>query len=132
MPACKAFKPNAGEKEFLLALFRTLDERGQVPGPEIAAYTGGRKVVSMADLRQTHAASAIQADEDERRARNRVRQAFKRAGDWLRNARVIGVQDDFVWWTGRTVHGVPQTYPKALPSRASTAETFGGDDGLPF
>ena len=129
----RAFKPNASEKEFMHALFKVLEEKGQSAPPGMDAVPFGRKVVAMADIRQVHASSSIKADEDERKAQNRIRQAFKRAGDWLRNAKVIGVQDDLVWWTGRVVHGVPETYPERRPERPRSA-TQGGDDddNLPF
>lgn len=126
----KSWKPNAGEKTFMLALFKALDEVGEAPPPNVSEIPSSvRKVVDFKAFRKIFAAMALSADEDERKAQARIRQAVKRAGEYLRNAHVIGVHDPYVWWTGRVVHGVPQTYP---PKRKEQKELQEGDDGLPF
>lgn len=129
--AGKSFKPNAGEKAFLLALFKALEEHGVMP----AAGTPGipnnvAKVVDWKDFRDTYAAMAIKDDEDERKAKARVRKAIERAGEYLRNANVIAKHETSIWWTGRVVHGIPQTYPEKRPQRTSSQGRE--DDDLPF
>ncbi|WP_456683513.1 hypothetical protein [Bradyrhizobium sp. S3.14.4] len=48
----------------------------------------------------------VDSDTDEEAADNRFRGAFKRAGDKLRDAGIIGIQKPFWWATGKPVNGM--------------------------
>ncbi len=63
------------------------------------------KVVHHNDIRAAMRAKMIEPHEDNSVANARFRQAFKRAGDKLRDGGVIGVQSGLIWPTGKPVNG---------------------------
>lgn len=63
------------------------------------------KVVHHKDIRAVMRARMIEPHEDNEVSDTRFRQAFKRAGDKLRDGGVIGVQSGLIWPTGKPVNG---------------------------
>ncbi|MGY3119086.1 hypothetical protein ACVWXQ_003023 [Bradyrhizobium sp. S3.14.4] len=57
-------------------------------------------------IRTAMRAKVVDSDTDEEAADNRFRGAFKRAGDKLRDAGIIGIQKPFWWATGKPVNGM--------------------------
>lgn len=108
------FRATPTELQFMRALFEAIAEHG------IAAPDGLPKSITRAagvvDVRAAMRTKIIPTDEDSSTADNRFRQAFKRAGDKLRDAGIIGVQSGSIWPTGKPVRGldnvlgaIPQT-----------------------
>lgn len=97
---------NASQNERLLmhALYAALDEYGVVPPFKLPASIA--KVVDVSFVRAAMRAKVVDDDADEVAADNRFRGAFKRSGDKLRDAGIIGIQKPFWWATGRPVNGL--------------------------
>lgn len=126
-----SYKARDNERQFLNAFFKALADDGEAPPPGMVEIPETvRRVVNVKALRRTFAAMSISGDEDERKAYNRQRAAFKRAADWLQTHNVIAAHLPYVWWTGRVVHGVPQTYPEKRPEKPNSS--MRPDDDLPF
>lgn len=126
-----AFAPKYNDREFLNALFLALERHGERPPPGIEEIPNTvSRVVDWKAFRETYIATSIKSDADPEKEKARMRKAVERSGRYLREARVIGVHDHCLWWTGRVVHGIPQTYPKRKPPTAAAERT--PDDDLPF
>ena len=98
------YNATSNERLFMHALFDAINEYGiKPPFPLPAAIA---KVVDAAHVRDFMRAKVIDGDEDQEAADNRFRGAFKRAGDKLRDAGIIGAQKPYVWGTGKPVNGM--------------------------
>ena len=97
---------NASANELLLmhALFNALGDYGVAPPFPLPAAIN--KVVDVAYVRAAMRIKVVDSDTDEEAADNRFRGAFKRAGDKLRDAGIIGIQKPFWWPTGKPVNGM--------------------------
>jgi KaiC/GvpD/RAD55 family RecA-like ATPase len=97
---------NASSNERLLmhALFDAINEYGVAPPfPVHASIT---KVVEVGHVRDLMRAKIVDDDEDVEAANGRFRATFKRAGDKLRDAKIIGIQKPYWWPTGKPVNGM--------------------------
>ncbi|WP_225116868.1 AAA family ATPase [Bradyrhizobium sp. BRP22] len=97
---------NASANELLLmhALYDAIGEYGVAPPFPLPAAIS--KVVDVSYVRAAMRAKVVDSDTDEEAADNRFRGAFKRAGDKLRDAGIIGIQKPFWWATGKPVNGL--------------------------
>ncbi|MET3996035.1 hypothetical protein ABID65_007707 [Bradyrhizobium sp. S3.9.2] len=97
---------NGSANELLLmhALYDALGDYGVAPPFPLPAAIS--KVVDVAHIRTAMRAKVVDSDTDEEAADNRFRGAFKRAGDKLRDAGIIGIQKPFWWATGKPVNGM--------------------------
>ena len=86
------------------ALFNALGDYGVAPPFPLPAAIN--KVVDVAYVRAAMRIKVVDSDTDEEAADNRFRGAFKRAGDKLRDAGIIGIQKPFWWPTGKPVNGM--------------------------
>ena len=98
---------NASSNERLLmhALFDALAEYGISP-PFTGLPATIVKVVDAAHVRDAMRKKVVDQDEDQEAADNRFRGTFKRAGDRLRDAGIIGIQKPYWWSTGKPVNGM--------------------------
>jgi hypothetical protein len=63
-------------------------------------------VVEVSYVREMMRAKVVDDDEDVEASDNRFRANFKRAGDKLRDAGIIGIQKPYWWATGKPVNGM--------------------------
>lgn len=101
------FHATANELLFLNCLFEALAERGQLAPADLPASI--TRAVDLGDVRGLMKARAISGEDDETKADNRFRAAFKRAADALRAGAVIGYRKPLVWYTGKAVRGLTAT-----------------------
>jgi hypothetical protein len=97
---------NATNNERLLlhALYDAINEYGVKPPFPLPKEIA--KVVDFTLVRDMMRAKVIDGDDDQHAADNRFRGTFKRAGDRLRDAGIIGIQKPFWWPTGKPVNGM--------------------------
>ena len=100
------------------SLFEAIEAEGVAPPPGLPPSIS--KAVDFKHVRAIMRSRMIDPDGDERAEGQRFRTAFSRAGKVLRDAAVIGVDQPFVWPTGKPVRGLasnigmkeaPQTDP---------------------
>lgn len=101
------FRANKAELVFLEALFDALNDKGTAPPAGLPQTIV--KAVDIAEVRARMKERYLAADEDSTKADGRFRQAFKRAGDALKNGKVIGFRNPLVWYTGKPVMGLTAT-----------------------
>lgn len=102
--AIGGYNASANERLLMHALFDALAEYGMTPPfPLPASIT---KVVDVSFVRNAMRAKVVDDDADAEAADNRFRGAFKRSGDRLRDAGIIGIQKPFWWATGKPVNGI--------------------------
>jgi hypothetical protein len=97
------FHANPTEMLFLRALFDAMVDHGEPPPAGLPKTI--TQVVSMRHVRALMRERYIPPHEDNSVTDNRFRGAFKRAGDALRDGKVIGVQGDWFWYSGKPVRG---------------------------
>jgi len=98
------YRASTNELLLMHALYDALGDYGIAPPfPLPATIT---KVVDVACVRTAMRAKVVDSDVDEVAADNRFRGAFKRSGDKLRDAGIIGIQKPFWWPTGKAVNGL--------------------------
>lgn len=98
------YHASANELLLMHALYDAIGDYGVVPPFQLpAAIT---KVVDVAYVRTAMRAKVVDSDADEEAADNRFRGAFKRSGDKLRDAGIIGIQKPYWWPTGKPVLGM--------------------------
>jgi hypothetical protein len=101
------FHATPTELLFMRSLYDALVDHGVPPPAGLPKSIG--KVVHHKDIRAAMRAKMIEPHEDSETSDNRFRQAFKRAGDKLRDGAVIGVQSGLIWPTGKPVQGFDGT-----------------------
>lgn len=102
-PGKVGFHATPTEMLFLRSLYDALVDHG-VP-PPAGLPKSITKVVHHKDIRAAMRAKVIEPHEDNETSDAKFRQAFKRAGDKLRDGGVIGVQSGLIWPTGKPVNG---------------------------
>ncbi|WP_441268829.1 AAA family ATPase [Bradyrhizobium sp. 215_C5_N1_1] len=98
------YQATSNQRLLMHALYDALAEHGVPPPFPLPASIG--KVVNFAYVRDFMRSKFVDGDPDVKAADNRFRGAFKRAGDRLRDAGVIGVNGEFWWATGKPVAGM--------------------------
>jgi len=99
------YNPTANERQLMIALYDAINEHG-MPPPFKGLPKEITKVVDVIFVRDAMRAKMVDPDIDEKAADNRFRAAFKRSGDKLRDAGVIGIQKPFWWPSGKPVNGL--------------------------
>lgn len=108
----QGFSVNPTERRILMNLFTAVDRHGRFvsgekDGPKAAL---GRTIVSW-DAYRDVALERMPEVEDRTKARDQIRQEFKRAKDALLRYGIIGVAHPYMWWNGKAVRGFPRTFP---------------------
>jgi hypothetical protein len=106
-PAKVGFHATPTELLFLRSLYDALVDHALPPPAGLPKSIA--KVVHHKDIRASMRAKMIEPHEDNEVSDTRFRQAFKRAGDKLRDGGVIGVQSGLIWPTGKHVNGFSAT-----------------------
>ncbi|UGY13778.1 AAA family ATPase [Bradyrhizobium septentrionale] len=95
------YQATSNERLLMHALFDAINDYGVPPPFPLPASVS--KVVDVGYVRAAMRAKFVDDDTDTEAADNRFRGAFKRAGDKLRDAKIIGIQKPYWWWTGKPV-----------------------------
>jgi hypothetical protein len=103
------FHATSNEKLFMRALYDSLVDH-PVPPPVGLPKSIGH-AVNIEHVRALLRERTIKPHEDQKVSDARFRQAFKRAGDRLRDGGVISVQGELIWVTGKPVNGFSTTAP---------------------
>src|SRR5690606_24853404 len=108
----QGFSVNPTERRILMNLFTAVDRHGRFvsgekDGPKAAL---GRTIVSW-DAYRDVALERMPEVEDRTKARDQIRQEFKRAKDALLRYGIIGVAHPYMWWNGKPVRGFSRTFP---------------------
>ena len=98
------YNATANERLLMLSLYDAINEYGMKP--PFPVHKDIVKVVDVTFVRDAMRAKVVDPDTDEKAADNRFRAAFKRSGDRLRDAGIIGIQKPFWWPTGKPVNGI--------------------------
>jgi hypothetical protein len=101
------FHATPNEKLFMRALYDALVDH-PVP-PPVGLPKSIAHAVNSEHVRTLLRSRTINPHEDKAVSDARFRQAFKRAGDKLRDGGVIGVQGELFWVTGKPVNGFSTT-----------------------
>lgn len=101
---------NPTERRFLVEFFEAIDKYGTFVVDEPRAARG--KMVVTWDSYVEVAVSKMLAEEDVKKARDRLRKAFNRMTDGLVKYGAIKLDKPYMWWTGRPIRGFPHTFPK--------------------
>jgi hypothetical protein len=105
----EGFHATPTERQFMQALFEALVDHGQ-PAPAGLPLSIG-KVVKCSYVRELMRSRIIASDADTDIAATRFRVAYMRAGNKLRDGGVLGVKDDYFWFTGKPVVGLSGPRP---------------------
>lgn len=105
-PPAPGFKLDATEEALFRSLLEALAERGVPPvSQNIPLPKAITAVVEFREVRARYKARILQTDDDVRKHDERVRKQIQRAGAALKKYQVIGVANNWVWWTGKPVRG---------------------------
>lgn len=137
----RTFMANDNEKKFMKALFGALRDHGtptpahirdRIPSSTttVVEYEQVKELYCRLDLRDEDAS-------EPEKARARRKAALKRALDKLQSNGILGVDNPFVWFTGRPVSGVPESWPRKPPQKRVTSGPILAlgeleDDDIPF
>lgn len=103
-PKATGWQATKTEMMFLRALFDGLNEVGLDPPRGLPASI--TKAVHIDEVRTRMKALYIPASQDSSKAETSFRQAFKRAGDGLKEGAVVGFKNPLFWYTGKAVRGL--------------------------
>ncbi|WP_164743111.1 AAA family ATPase [Mesorhizobium sp. Z1-4] len=109
----QGFSVNPTERRILMNLFDAADRYGkfvasEADGPKAAI---GRIVIGW-DVYRDIALEKMPEVEDRKKARDQIRQEFKRAKDALLRYGIIGVSHPYMWWDGKPVRGFTRTFKR--------------------
>lgn len=109
-PVAPGFKLDATEEALFRALLEALGERGvSAASQNIPLPKSITTVVEYREVRAKYKANILQTDDDGRKHEERVRKQIQRAGNALKKYGVIGVANNWVWWTSKPVRGARGT-----------------------
>lgn len=104
-----AFKLAPLERLFFECVLEALAEHGIAPRAPLGLPQSIARVVDYEHVKAFMARKMLReddnTDEGKKRHRERVKSALKRARETLTNFKVIGVENPYVWHTGKAVHG---------------------------
>ena len=128
----RPFRPNTGEMNFLVALFRALNENGVAPPDNILCPSNVSKVVDFKHVREWFRRLNLNQEADSTKEQQRLSQAIKRAGDSLKKFQIIGVDENQLWHSGKVIYGIEQTYPRQNKAPKKSTNQDEDDDTLPL
>ena len=117
---------NPTERRFLVEFFEAIDKYGKFVVDEPRAARG-KTVVTWNDYVEV-AVSKMLAEDDVKKARERLRKAFNRMTDGLVKYGAIKLDKPYMWWTGRPIRGFPHTFPKVYSDPQRQTEMKIHDD----
>lgn len=129
-------KASKAEMLFLQCVIEATASDGVAPPPELGLPRSIGKVVDYDIVKRLISAKMLReednSEEGQKRHRERVKKANKRAREFFTYTKVIGGHMPFIWWTGKPVRGVPETQPKRreLFDSDPSYDEFFADDPL--
>ena len=104
---------NPTERRFLVEFFEAIDKYGTfvVDGRDGPVAARGKTVVTWDNYVEV-ALSKMLAEDDPKKAKDRLRKAFNRMTDGLVKYGAIKLDKPYLWWTGRPIRGFARTFPK--------------------
>lgn len=110
------FKLTTQEALFFQCVLDAIVDHGIAPPAELKLPSSITRVVDYEHVRTLMGRKVVRDDdnteEGQKRYRERLKAAVRRARETLTRFHIIGVHNPYVWHTGRPVKGFPQTYPK--------------------
>lgn len=130
--AAKGFKLRDGETLVFKALWRALLDHGVQAPSELGLPLGSRVVDSVhwrEEYRKVAPSGVVEGGDDlaEKRKHDANRKALERAYKALLNWNVIGRSDPWVWWTGKAIQGMPETFDRTFMTAAQDRFSYPGD-----
>ena len=116
-----AFRLNNTEGIFFRALMSALVDNGQAPPPELQLPAGIRTVVNYDEVKRKYARLVLAESDDPKKHAERLKKALQRARENLFSFRIIGVDNPWIWWTGRPVHGFARSQQARVAKAAAEA-----------
>lgn len=114
--AAGGFKLSKQEGLFFECVLDAISESGEAPPAGLSLPHSVTRVVNYDHVKARMARKMLREDDDteegRKRHRERVKTALKRARETLMNFKVVGVDNPYIWWTGRPVRGFSQTQPQ--------------------
>lgn len=114
-----AFRLNDTEGVFFRALMAALLDGGIAPPAGLGLPQSVRVVVDYAKLKDKYARLVLSDGDDPKEHKERLKKALSRARTTLSKFGVVGVDNPYIWWTGKPVQGF---------ARAQAKLRGGGDD----
>lgn len=99
------FYLNDAERVFFRALLTALIEHGVPPAPALGLPHAIKSVVNYDKVKERYARLILADGDDPAEHKERLKKALQRARTSLAKFGVIGVDNPWIWWTGREVHG---------------------------
>ena len=114
---------NPTERRFLVEFFEAIDKYGSfvVDGRDGPVAARGKSIVTWDNYVEV-AVSKMLAEDDVKKAKDRLRKAFNRMTDGLVKYGAIKLDKPYMWWTGRPIRGFPHTFPKVYSDPQRQAE----------
>lgn len=109
-------RANKSEMLFMRCLLDAVAAQGVIPPAGLDLPHSITRVVDYDAVKRLFAAQMLRDDDDseegKKRHRGRVRTALTRVRMSLLDLKVIGCSTPHIWWTGKAVNGIRETYPK--------------------
>lgn len=104
------------------ALVNALERHGEATPDVLKLPKSIKTVVRMGYWRQEYSALSMIDDEDDKKKKERIKTALRRAGERFFGSKWIGRAEPYVWLTGKPVPGfkVPGGHEQPLPDRYET------------
>lgn len=129
------FPRNETERIVMRALFSAISESGLVPDENSRIPKSVGMVVHYDVVKAEFKRKSLPNENEAPKAfQQRISQSLKRARERLEGAGAIGVDAPYVWFGGRVVSGVRETYPskQAVPLKPIARGNDDDDDFIPF
>lgn len=124
-PQQTGFKLTDNEAIFFRALMDAIGSDGVATPADVAAPASVGTVVDYKHVKRRVAAKMLLDEDDtaegQKKHRERVKAALRRARETLTRYGVIGADDPWIWWTGKPVRGFAETQPKKVAPPAEAA-----------
>jgi hypothetical protein len=128
----KAFRLTNQEGLIFRCILDAINEFGEAAPRHLQLPASVSRVVSYEHvkslLKRRMPLEEDDTEEGRKRHQDKLRTALKRARETLTKFQVIGVDNPYVWHTGKPVHGFPQTYAKDRKPKDTEPLGPPGDD----
>lgn len=132
----QGWSPTINERRVMLTYFDALSKHGILVGfddvakgdeRQIPRSAVGKTILRWTDYRDV-ALSQMPEEEDRKKAGDKVRQQFAGVKTNLMRGGVLEIEGKYMWWTGKPIRGLPETFPSWGRHHASPAESDPGFD----
>lgn len=115
-----AFRPTPAERRVLVQYFQAVKEYGVYSDQEFSQKNKvpvGKTCLHWDNYRATAKKLNLTNDGSPEREAAAIRQEFARVQSKLLENRVLGLSKPYMWWVGRPIDNMPETYPKVQTSK---------------